>query len=143
MRLPLRKLVFWLHLGAAVSLGLVILLLAATGLLLAFESQILAGWIGSGAGSPRRERRPSKRRSKALPGAIAAQQPDLPATAVTLKRDPTEATVVALGREEDVYVDPDRHVVTGQGSSAARAAMRRVTELHRYLGAAADQRPPR
>ncbi len=42
MRLPLRKLVFWLHLGAAVSLGLVILLLAATGLLLAFESQILA-----------------------------------------------------------------------------------------------------
>ena len=78
---------------------------------------------------------------EALLGAVAALQPDLPATAVTLKRDPDQAAVLALGREGVVYVDPQRHVVTGQGSSAARGTMRTVTELHRYLGAAAERRP--
>ena len=141
MRLPLRKLVFWLHLGAAVSLGLVILLLAATGLLLAFESQILA-WAdrdSSRIQSPQQSTEPTAVQD--LLGAIAARQPDLPATAVTLKRDPIEATVLVLGREGVVYVDPHRRVVTGQGSSSAHAAMRTITELHRYLGGAAERRP--
>ena len=40
--MPLRRLVFWLHLVVGVIAGLVILVLAVTGALLAFEPQILA-----------------------------------------------------------------------------------------------------
>ena len=40
--MPLRRIVFWLHLVVGVVAGLVILVLAVTGALLAFEPQILA-----------------------------------------------------------------------------------------------------
>ena len=38
-----RRIVFWAHLSAAVAVGLVILLMSATGVLLAYERQIVAG----------------------------------------------------------------------------------------------------
>jgi uncharacterized iron-regulated membrane protein len=142
MRLPLRKLVFWLHLGVAVMGGLVILLLAATGLLLAYEAQIRA-WADRDARLidpiPGGSALPAPLESTL--GAIAAAHPDLPVTAVTLARDADEALVLALGRDGVLYVDPYRAVATGSGSTGVAACLKRMTELHRYVGAAGERRP--
>jgi uncharacterized iron-regulated membrane protein len=140
MRLPLRRIVFWLHLMAAVAVGLVVLAMAGTGILLAFEPQIL-----SAADRDSRLIAPPPGSVEPAPieillATIAAQQPSLAATSVTLKRDPREATVLALGREGVVYVDPYRRVRTGAGSTAARDFLRKTTELHRYLGGADERR---
>jgi uncharacterized iron-regulated membrane protein len=43
-----RKSIFWLHLGVGASAGLVILLLATTGLILAFQRQIVS-WSDASA----------------------------------------------------------------------------------------------
>src|SRR5262245_9575091 len=135
MRLPLRTLVFWLHLAVAVVVGLVVLLLAGTGLLLAFESQILA--FADRAAS--RVAAPSQAvTAAAVEGpltSVASQHAALAPSSVTIYRGTDRAIALALGREGVAYVDPASGAVTGRGSTGARQAMRTITELHRYLAA--------
>jgi uncharacterized iron-regulated membrane protein len=142
MRLPLRKVLFWLHLGAALMAGAVILLMAATGLLLAYEAQITA-WADRAG---RRVEPPPAPEAAPLPlerllDAVAAERGDLPVTSITVPREPTDAVTLALGRTGVVYVDPYRGRVVGTGSTSVRRAMRAITDLHRYLGAVGEKRP--
>ena len=51
MTLPLRRFVFWMHLVAGVSAGLVILLMSVTGVILAYEKQIIR-WADDVSGPP-------------------------------------------------------------------------------------------
>ena len=143
MHLPLRKLLFWLHLTAALVAGLVILTMAATGLLLAYEAQITS-W----ADREWRRVAPTDGAATPLPledllAGVAAQRGDLPVTALTVRRDPTEAVTLGLGRAGIVYVDPYRGQLVGDGggSSRVRGFLRTVTDVHRYLAAAGDRRP--
>ena len=41
---PIRKAIFWTHLGAGVLAGLVVLMMSVTGVILTYERQIV-GWI--------------------------------------------------------------------------------------------------
>lgn len=138
----LRKLLFWLHLGAAIGAGSVILLLALTGLLLSFEEQIVR-W------SDREVRRvgvpasaaSSERRLEPLLAQTARERPELAVVAVSLPRDPAAAVTLHLGRDGVLFVDPYGLRIVGPGSNGARAFFRRVTELHRTLGARDGARP--
>ena len=51
MTLPLRRFVFWMHLVAGVSAGLVILLMSVTGVILAYEKQMIR-WADDVSGPP-------------------------------------------------------------------------------------------
>jgi len=139
----LRKTLFWLHLCAAVAAGLVILALSATGLLLAFESQILE----RAERSVRRvEPPPSATPAPAPPSieellaGLRASRPELPVSAVTLRAEPDATVALAQGREGVLYVDPARGEIVGSGAPRTRNFFRRVTELHRYLGASGESR---
>jgi uncharacterized iron-regulated membrane protein len=139
MRLPLRNLVFWLHLAAAVVAGTVVLLMAATGLALSFEAQIQA-WadrpdsrLRQVAGGPP----PSL--EEAL-GRVAAGHPELVVSAVTVRRDPREAVLLSLGRDGVLFVDPRAGEVLGPGAAGVRRTLRAITDLHRFLGASGEGR---
>ena len=134
----LRKTLFWLHLCSALAAGLVILLLSATGILLAFEAQI-QGWadradrtIAAPDGDPAS--------LETLLRSLAAERPELGVTGVTLRSDRDAAVPLALGRAGVLYVDPTRGAITGPGAAGVRRFIRSVTDLHRFLGASGEAR---
>ena len=138
--MKLRKIIFWLHLTAGVAAGTVILVMSVTGVLLAFERQIVAF-------AERDTRTVTPPASDAprlsLDTLVAKAREAVPAgtaSGLTLAADPTAATVVNFGREQTVFVDPYTGTVRDNGVTATRDFFRVVTDWHRWLGTDADSR---
>jgi uncharacterized iron-regulated membrane protein len=136
----LRKIIFWLHLTAGVLAGVVILAMSVTGVLLAFERQIVAlaerdirTVTPPASDAPRLnpDTTVAKAREMLLEGAPSG---------ITLLADPTAATMVNFGREQTVFVDPYTGAVRGNGVTATRNFSRVVTTWHRWLGPQDDRR---
>jgi uncharacterized iron-regulated membrane protein len=138
--MPLRTLVFWLHLLVGVIAGAVILFMSVTGAILAFEPQVTE-WL-------ERDRRvitpPPGARPLSVEAILASARearPDGRPTAVTLRADPTASAVVSFGREGGaLFVDPYRGVVLG-GLSPVHDALHAVVDWHRWLGSREIGRP--
>lgn len=138
MRLPLRTAIFWLHLATGIVAGSVVLIMSLTGVLLMYEQQIVE-WADRDLRSP------------AVPGAArlpvetllakaASSQPAGKPSSVTVQADPEAPVQVSLGREKTLFVDPYSGEVLGEGSPQVRAAFRRITDWHRWLGAGEEGR---
>ena len=133
-----RTAVFWLHLTTGVTAGLVILVMSATGALLAFKPQILNRIerdvrVVERPGSTRL--RPSQ-----ILDAARAVRPDAPPASLALDRDPSVSAAVSFGRDRTLYVNPYTGAVLGEGSSSAQQFFRSVEDWHRWLGASVDNR---
>jgi uncharacterized iron-regulated membrane protein len=135
----LRRVVFWLHLGAGCVAGLVILSMSFTGVLLAYERQMLA-W------SDRHQRvvppGPDARRlgAEALLGEVGRVRPEAVPSALTLSADPEAPAVVSLGRGATVLLDPYTGRALDDAAPRLAAFFRTVTDWHRWLGAPAEAR---
>lgn len=127
--MPLRRLVFWLHLVVGVIAGLVILVLAVTGALLAFEPQILA--------AADRASLPAVTAGVPLdPAALVAASLAATggkATALVLTAEAAAPVVASLGRGAQVWLDPVSGAVLGQGNATLRAIFATIEDLHRWL----------
>jgi uncharacterized iron-regulated membrane protein len=137
--MKLRRIIFWLHLTAGVVAGTVILVMSVTGVLLAFERQIITFAERAArtvnpppAGAPR----------FSLDTLVANTRETVEGapSAVTLSADPTTATMVSFGREQTVFVDPYTGVVRGNGVLRVRGFFHVVTDWHRWLGTHGDSR---
>lgn len=128
-----RQLVFWLHLIAGAVAGVVILIMSATGVVLAFEKEIIAWaerdvrYVTVPANTPRRDldellKRLRVERPGGSPGIIA------------LDADPNVAVFVGYGRTNAFYLDPYSGAVRDQGATGVRAFMQTMIEWHRFLG---------
>jgi len=134
-----RRLLFWLHLVAGVLAGVVILVMSLTGVVLAFEKEIIA-WaerdlrrVTVPADTPRlslddllkrlREKHPGER-----PSTIA------------LDSDANAAVVVSLGRTNIFYLDPYTGAVRNAGTKSIREFMQTMLEWHRFLGGNTERR---
>jgi uncharacterized iron-regulated membrane protein len=138
--MKLRRIIFWLHLTAGVLAGTVILVMSVTGVLLAFERQIVAF-------AERDTRTVTPPTSDAprlsLNTLVAKAREIVPAGApsgITLSADPAAAAMVNFGREQTVFVDPYTGAVRDNGITATRDFFRVVTDWHRWLGTDADNR---
>ena len=137
----LRRVLFWLHLAAGVSAGLVILVMSATGAVLAFKPQILnrveydVRFVTPEDG----ERLPASR----LIAAARVLRPDATPASLALDRDPSAAAAVSLGRDATVYVNPYSGNVLGEGSTQAQQFFRSVENWHRWLAVDDDNLGPR
>ena len=137
MKRQLRTIVFWLHLSSGVVAGLTVLVMAATGTVLAFQPQSI-DWAESGS------RRVTPRGQTLATEAILARarevRPRDTATALTIYADHESAVRVATGRDRGFHVDP----YTGDVRDLAGGRWRRLFGLmiawHRYLGMDGDQR---
>lgn len=135
----LRKIIFWCHLPVGVVAGIVILIMCVTGVLLAYEKQIIS-WADTRA----YRSAPPTAEARHLPietlVAKAREARGTNPTAVTLKSDSSAPAEIAFGRETTLFLNPYSAQVLGEGSPGVRSFFRTVTDWHRWLGAKGDNR---
>jgi uncharacterized iron-regulated membrane protein len=138
--IPLRQIIFWLHLVTGVVAGLVIGVMSVTGVLLAFERQIVA----FAERDVRTVQPPTSGGSRldldALITKARAAVPEGRLSGVLLRADPTATVVVNFGRERTVFVNPYTGAVLGEGAKTLRDFFHMVTDWHRWLGTEGDSR---
>jgi uncharacterized iron-regulated membrane protein len=129
-----RKTVFWLHLGAGVTAGLVIAIMAFTGVTLAFEQPIVA-WVECDA----RTVAPPPAGAARLPLArlvqrVQAAAPGVQPSTLVVSADPGRAVAVTAGRESVYYINPYTGAVHPPGARRTRAFLHTMEMWHRWLG---------
>ncbi|RAI02471.1 PepSY domain-containing protein [Acuticoccus sediminis] len=134
--MSIRRLIFWLHLSAGVSVGLVVLLMSATGVLLAYERQIIAfaehrAFAVEAAG--RQPLGPDEL-------ADAARRALGEDAALVLTNDPDGPVKATAGRREGAYLDPYTGEVLGAGVEGVERFFGSVTALHRWLALEGEAR---
>lgn len=139
MTLPLRTVVFWMHLCAGLFAGAVVLVMSVTGVLLTYEKQMIRWADGYQAAptGPDQARLP-------LDEIVArgrAARPDAPAPTVTVRRAADAPVELAFGRDGSVFLDPYTGQVMGTGSPGIRAFFRSVTNWHRWVAMEGPNRP--
>jgi len=127
-----------MHLTAGVTAGVVIFIMSATGALLALQPQILnvlerdVRYVEPAGGDRLGAQAIVERASAARDGARP--------TAVTLDSDPRASALVAFAPSGNIYVNPYTGTILGEGSAAARAFFRTLTDWHRWLGRTGENR---
>ena len=138
--MTVREAVFWLHLLCGSIAGIVILVMSVTGILLAFEPQIV-DWAERDlrtvtpppGGAPRLG-------LDALLAKVREARPDGQPTSVSVRSAPAATVAFGFGREESVFVDPYTGRILGPGSSVHQA-MHVIEDWHRWLGSRDVGRP--
>ena len=131
-----RSFIFWPHLVCGVAAGVVILIMSATGVLLTYEKQMIA-WAD-------RQRMPavsSDARAVAIADMVRAVHTatgETPAS-IAVPARPGEPALVMVGQRR-VLVDPRTGQVLGDSAPRLRAFFRSVTDWHRWLALAGQQR---
>ena len=131
----IRQIVFRLHLTAACAVGLVVLMMAVTGVILSLEG------IVTGAAERRLRVEPAEGAALLVPSAIigaaeewgAGQDPPFTATSLRYRPDPRAPVRVDAGRERHVYVDPYRGEVLGSGLARVEGFFETVRAWHRWF----------
>lgn len=134
-----RKILFWCHLAAGVAAGIVILIMSVTGVLLTYEKQIIL-WADTrnyqiappAAGASRLPVETLLARAEESQGAAPMN--------ITLRSDATAPAAVSLAGGRTIYLNPYSGEALGDGSPGVRNFFRTVTNWHRWLGAAGDNR---
>jgi uncharacterized iron-regulated membrane protein len=130
---PLRKarsVLFWLHLSAGLTAGLVILLQAVTGIVLALEHPLLDRSEDYALSvSTQKELSPEELATHA----VAVHHEGLPLSGLSRQAGSAQPYVFAFGRERSLFLDPWSGKVLGEGSPRLRAFFAWVTTLHRCL----------
>jgi uncharacterized iron-regulated membrane protein len=136
----LRRIIFWCHLAAGVTAGVVIFIMSVTGVLLAFEHQViqLAEREMQAVGQPPKDGQ--RLGVAALLSKVSEARPDAKPTGLTMQSDPTAAATIALGRDGVLYMNPYTGEVLGQGALRTRAFFRVVEDWHRWLGTGGENR---
>lgn len=136
----LRRVLFWLHLLTGLTAGAVILAMAVTGALLAFEPQLVERaerdlWAAPppAPGAPRLP----------LAGLVTTAQDRRGgerATTVTVRAEPSSSVRVGFGRDGVLFVHPYTGAVIGPGSKT-HDVLHVVEDWHRWLGSRDLGRP--
>jgi uncharacterized iron-regulated membrane protein/flavodoxin len=129
----LHKVIFWSHLIAGVSAGVIIFMMSATGFILMYERQVVewaerdARWVAPPAGTARRQNLEDL--VAHAREANSAAQP----TGVVLRNDPSAAVAVNFGRDGATYIDPYTGTMLGD-ESRLHDWFHDVVVWHRWLG---------
>ncbi len=134
--MSLRKLLFWVHLGAGLTAGIVIAIMSITGVAIAFEEEILA-WV---------DREVSRIETPAPAGAapltvtelterVEAARPAFKITSATMPRDADAAYRFYAGDEGPLYVDPYTGAMNESRAGSTHEVIHTLEEWHRWLGA--------
>jgi uncharacterized iron-regulated membrane protein len=122
----MRKILFWSHLAAGVTAGLIVVVMSFTGVLLAFEKQCVA-WFERGS-----FRLPEP--GSAMPLEELLRPVAKPNATIVLRSDPHEPVEFSAGRAGPVYLDPQTGRELGKPAPGSRQVFQKITAWHRYLG---------
>jgi uncharacterized iron-regulated membrane protein len=132
-----RRLLFWLHLISGVTAGAVILIMSATGVILALKPQI-QNWVDRDVRYVTPQ--PERLGVQALLSATKAVRPESAPQSLTLSRDPALAATVGLGTAGNLYVNPYTRAVLGSSSVRTSEFFQSMTNWHRYLAMSGESR---
>jgi len=142
-----RKILFWIHLIAGCTAGLIILLMSATGVLLTYERQMVSSIERDGLRL--QVARKAQKGQMPLPleqllAKVSAGAALPPNAAVVMRGDATaEPVELNFGREGVLYADPYTGEILSHGSPDTRKFFQRVTAWHRWLGQQGGRSPAR
>lgn len=128
----IRRMIFWAHLCIGVAAGIAIFIMSITGVLLAFERQILQfadrdlRTVNGPAGTRQRD-------LGEMLATVSASTRSAPSS-VLIRSESSASVEFTFGRDRSVYVDPYTGAVLGEGSKTARAFFAAVERWHRTLG---------
>lgn len=128
-----RKILFWCHLVAGVTAGVVVLIMSVTGVLLTYEKQLTFWWeTRSFSITPSTPLSPEDLLTKV--SAAAGATP----SNITFRSDATAPLSVSLpnpsGRgERTLYVNPYTGELLGEGAPGMRRFLRQMEDVHRWL----------
>ncbi len=137
--MALRKTLFWLHLTFGVTAGLVIVVMSATGVLLAFERQVIAFAERDLRATEADAERPPLPLSRIIDAASAAA-PDAKPSNVIVRADRFAPVTVAFGRERTIFMNPYTGAVLGEGAKRVRGFFEANKSLHRWLAMKGEAR---
>jgi uncharacterized iron-regulated membrane protein len=137
--MTVRKLLFWAHLAAGVTAGIVILVMSATGFLLMYERQLIE-WSDSHYRSAAPQAGAPRLSVDALLAKAAELRPDQAPTGITLRSDDDAPALVTLG-SATVYQDVYSGELLGEPTQKVRAAMSELRSWHRYMALDGENRP--
>ena len=135
----LRTVFFWLHLTAGLLAGVVVLIMSATGVLLAFEKQVVY-WADTRHISVTPPPSATPMPIDALLARVRATGLVNEPSAVTVRRDPAAPVALTVGQGAVAYADPFTGQLLGRGDASLRAFFRSVTDWHRWLAASGEYR---
>ena len=127
-----RSVLFWMHLAAGTTAGVVILIMSVTGVALTYEKQVLE-WADRRAWTA-----PSSFDARPLsPETLLAKAREArPAAApigVTLRADRSAPATITLEGNKALLTDPFTGAIIGEPSPRLRSFFRTMTVWHRYL----------
>jgi uncharacterized iron-regulated membrane protein len=137
--MKLRTLIFWPHLVAGITAGVVIFVMSVTGVLLTYERQLVA-WSDSHYRSLTPAPGAARLSVEALIQTLRDQQPDLVPTALTVGSAPDAPVVVAVP-QRTLYLDAYSGRLLGEGSQGVRRFMSGTRAWHRWLAVEGEGRP--
>ncbi|RYD30702.1 MAG: PepSY domain-containing protein, partial [Verrucomicrobiaceae bacterium] len=131
--MPLRKIIFWVHLAAGLVAGLVIGAMSVTGIAIAFEEEILR-WYDRKVS---RVEVPTEKRLSVeeLVRCIEAPSSGEPVSSIAMFSDPARAWQVHLGSDGPFYADPFTGGIRESRSHGVHEVLHLLEEWHRWLGA--------
>ncbi|MBC7983558.1 MAG: PepSY domain-containing protein, partial [Candidatus Obscuribacterales bacterium] len=137
--MTIRKSIFWLHLGSGLTAGIIVAIMSATGVAIAFEAEILQ-WIDRDVRTVVVPANATPLTLDQLDAAVKEKRPDLKVTSRIVPREPDEAYEFRAGRDGAVYVNPYTAAVTDPASKGAHDFLHVLQDWHRRLGMEGDNR---
>jgi len=137
--MKLRTLIFWPHLVAGVTAGIVILLMSVTGVILTYERQMIA-WSDSHYRSEVPAGGANRLPVETLLQTIREQHPDLAPTALTVG-SAVDAPVSVAVPQRTLYFDAYSGRRLGESSQGMRRFMSETRAWHRWLAVEGEGRP--
>jgi uncharacterized iron-regulated membrane protein len=139
MKIKARDILFNLHLYLGVTMGIIILIMALTGSLLAYRVQMIA-WAEKDIYKSSFDPGQNALNIKDITVLMKEAYPDSKMTGISLKSDPHAPLVVNMGQEKTLFVNPYTGVILGQGS-AMRHFLEDVEKWHRWLSMEGSWKP--
>ncbi|MES2597755.1 MAG: PepSY-associated TM helix domain-containing protein [Verrucomicrobiota bacterium] len=137
MRLTFHRLIFWSHLIAGLLVGVIILSMAVSGLLIAYETQLM-DW----ASRDLRVAVPADGSRLGIEALVAkARAENLSPSGVTWKADPALPVTLSIGREGTYYFNPYTGQNLGSGAENWHHFFHAATDWHRFLTQTGLERP--
>lgn len=135
-----RKLIFWCHLAAGTLAGIIIFIMSVTGVLLAYEKQIIS-WADTRSYNVTAPQGQASRLSvEALLNKVREQQMGRTPNSITLYADAARPVMVSFAGGRNLFINPYTGEPFGEGATGVRSFFRTVTDIHRWLGAQGDSR---
>lgn len=132
MKPTFHRLIFWGHLIAGLVAGVVILSMAATGLMISYEAQLI-DWANRDLRVAPPAAGASHLDIETLLAKVRETKPDLNPSGITWKADPAMPVTLSLGKEGIYFANPYTGEFLGEGHRAWHDFFHAATEWHRFL----------